>query len=78
MSRFHFHIKDDGAFIEDQEGQEFDDREAVRREALETGASIARDAFVSGRARQVIIDVREGDLPFLKISISLDITEEFD
>lgn len=78
MPRFHFHIKDDGTFIEDEEGQEFDDRDAVRREAVETGASIARDAFVSGRARQVIVDVREGDIPFLKISISLDVEDEFD
>jgi hypothetical protein len=75
MPRFHFHIKDNGNFIEDEEGQEFADAESVRREAIETGASIARDAFVSGRTQRVIVDVRQGDVPFLKVSISLDVED---
>jgi hypothetical protein len=78
MPRFHFHIKDDGRFIEDEEGQEFADDESVRREAVETGASIARDAFMSGRASKVIVDVRQGDIPFLRVSISLDVEDQFD
>jgi hypothetical protein len=77
MPRFHFHVKDNGNYIEDEEGQEFTDTNLVRREAVETGASIARDAFMSGRAQQVIVDVRQGDVPFLKISISLDVQDEF-
>jgi hypothetical protein len=77
MPRFHFHVKDNGNFIEDEDGQEFTDTESVRREAVETGASIARDAFVSGSAQQVIVDVRQGDVPFLKVSISLYVEDEF-
>ena len=77
MPRFHFHVKDNGTFIEDEEGQEFSDTELVRREAVETGASIARDAFMSGRAQRVIVDVRQGDVPFLKVSVSLDVEDEF-
>jgi hypothetical protein len=77
MPRFHFHIKDNGRFIQDEEGQVFADKDAVRREALETGASIARDTFISGNAKEVIVDVRQGNVPFLKVSISLNVQEEF-
>jgi hypothetical protein len=77
MPRFHFHIKDNGRFIQDEEGQVFADKDAVRREALETGASIARDAFISGNAKEVIVDVRQGNVPFLKVSITLNVQEDF-
>ena len=76
MPRFRFHIHENGALIEDEEGQEFDDEGAVRREALETGASIARDVFISGTAKNVVIDVRNEDTPFLKISICLVVEEK--
>ena len=71
MPRFHFHIED-GRVIRDEEGQELTERDAVRREAVETTAS-ARDAFMRGSASQVIVDVRKGDELFLKVSISLTV-----
>ena len=73
MPRFHFHIVEDERVVNDEEGQEFTENEAVRREAVETGASIARDAFIRGSASQVIVDVRSGDQPFLRVTISLTI-----
>lgn len=76
MPRFHFHIHENGRFIEDEEGQEFDDPDAVRQEAVETGASIARDVFMAGTARRVVVDVRHEDAPFLKVSISLAVEED--
>jgi hypothetical protein len=39
------------------------------------GASIARDAFISGGAQRVIVDVREEEAPLLKVSITLDVEE---
>jgi hypothetical protein len=75
MSRFHFHIEENGKLIPDEEGPEFSDREDVRKEAVATGASIARDAFIAGTAHRVVVDVREEDAPFLKVSITLDIEE---
>jgi hypothetical protein len=71
MPRFHFHIVEDGLVVSDEEGQEFSENEAIRREAVETGASIARDAFIRGSVSQVIVDVRSGDQQFLKVTISL-------
>src|SRR3981081_842208 len=73
MLRFYFHIVEDGRVITDEEGQELPERDAVRREAVETGASIARDAFIRGSASRVIVDVRNGDELFLKVSISLTV-----
>ena len=73
MPRFHFHIIEDGHVIADEEGQELPETEAVRREAVEAGASIARDAFIRGSASRVIVDVRSGDQQFLKVTISLTV-----
>jgi hypothetical protein len=75
MPRYHFHIRENGRFIRDEEGQEFQDREAVRKEAVETGASIARDAFMSGSARVVVVDVQRDEQTCLKVSISLSVEE---
>ena len=75
MPRFHFHILENGRLNPDEEGQEFADEAAVRKEAVATGASIARDVFMNGSACCVVVDVREEDSPFLKVSITLDIEE---
>jgi hypothetical protein len=69
MPRFHFHTVEDGRVITDEEGQELTERDAVRREAVETAASVARDAFMRGSASHV----RKGDELFLKVSISLTV-----
>jgi hypothetical protein len=75
MPRFHFHIQENGRLILDEEGHEFVDSAAVRKEAVAAGAAIARDAFITGSARRVIVDVHEDDAPFLKVSITLDVEE---
>ena len=41
-----------------------------------TGASIAREAFLTGSADHVVVDVREDEhAPCLKISITLEVEE---
>jgi hypothetical protein len=76
MPRFHFHIEENGNLIPDEEGREFSNGGEVRKEAIATGASIARDAFMTGSACRVVIDVREEKAPFLKVSITLDVEED--
>jgi len=75
MPRYHFHIRENGHLIKDEEGQEFADPQAVRKEAVETGASIARDAFISGSAKLIIVDVQKEERTCLKVSISLSVEE---
>jgi hypothetical protein len=76
MPRFHFHIEENGKLIPDEEGQDFFDGDQVRKEAIATGASIARDAFMTGSACRVVVDVREENAPFMKVSITLDVEEK--
>jgi hypothetical protein len=75
MPRYHFHIRENGRLIRDEEGQELPDKDAVRKEAVETGASIARDVFMSGSAKIVVVDVQREDRTCLKVSISLSVEE---
>jgi uncharacterized protein DUF6894 len=75
MTRFYFHIHEYGFTTKDEDGREFLKEEDARKEALDTGASLARDAFITGSVRQVVIDVREEGMPFLRVSFSLDINE---
>jgi hypothetical protein len=75
MPRFHFHIRENGRVIPDEEGHEFVDGADVRKEAVAAGASIARDAFIAGSASRVVVDVREDGTPFMKVSITLDVEE---
>ena len=75
MPRYYFHIRENGCLIRDEEGQEFQDKEAVRKEAVETVASIARDVFMNGSAKVVMVDVQEEDQACLRVSISLSVEE---
>jgi hypothetical protein len=75
MPRFHFDISENHHFTRDDEGQEFADVKAARKEAVEIGASIARESFMSGMADHVVIDVRDNHAPLLKISITLDVED---
>lgn len=75
MPRFHFDIRDDDRFTRDDEGKEFADVKAARKEAVETGASIARDVFMSGSADHVVVDVRDDHDPLIKISITLNVED---
>ncbi|MGX4805590.1 DUF6894 family protein [Bradyrhizobium guangdongense] len=74
MPRFHFDIHEDSRLITDEDGQNFADMEGARKEAMLTGASIAREAFVAGSAGHVVVDVREDEhAPCLRISIRLEV-----
>jgi len=73
MPRFHFDIHENGRFIPDEQGHDLMDEDAARKEAVLTGASIARDVFVAGSANHVMVDVREDGMPRMTISITLEV-----
>lgn len=75
MPQFHFDIHENGCCIPDEDGREFVDGDDARKEAVLTGASIARDAFTTGSAYRIVVDVREEGVPFLKVSITLEVEE---
>lgn len=71
MPRFHFDVHENGHFTPDEIGQDLENVDGARKEALLTGTSIARDAFIAGSANHVVVDVREDGTPCMKISITL-------
>jgi hypothetical protein len=73
MPHFQFHILENGQLIVDEEGHDFPSGDHARKEAVATGASIARDAFMAGSAKRIVVDVRENGAPFMKVSITLDV-----
>lgn len=75
MPRFHFDIRENGHLILDEDGHDFADEDGARKEAVLTGASIAREVFIAGGAHRVVVDVREEGTPFLKVSITLEVEE---
>lgn len=75
MPHFNFHVMENGRLIPDEEGQDLPTGDDARKEAVATGASIARDAFIAGSAKRVVVDVRENGAPFLTVSITLDVKE---
>lgn len=79
MPRFHFDVHEDGQLFLDEDGQDFANVDVARKEAVLTGSSIARDAFVAGHADHVVVNVREDEqAPCLKVSITLEIEERPD
>jgi hypothetical protein len=75
MPRYHFNIREDGRITRDDEGREFADTAAARREAVAAGAEIAREAFAAGKTDRVVVEVSQQDAPILKVSITLDVEE---
>ena len=73
MPRFHFDIHENGRFIPDEDGCDFVEEDAARKEALLTGASIARDVFITGSANHVVVAVREDGAPCMRISFALEV-----
>ena len=77
MPRYHFDIHENGVIIPDDDGHEFESCAQAKEQALATGASIAKEAFIAGSACQVVIDVREDDAPpYLNVSTSLSVEEQ--
>ena len=48
-----------------------------REEAVETVTALAKDAFVTGSAGILTVDVVEGGKPYLRISVSLDVSDRW-
>ena len=81
MARFHFHICENDQMTPDSDGHELADPMQVRREAVETGLGITREALLGGRmasGHRVLIHVDRENDPFLKVSIALEIEERMD
>ena len=66
MPLFFFDTRDNDAFIEDDEGLDFPDLEAVRVQATRALADLARDVIHTCLKRELAIEVRDEGGPVLK------------
>jgi len=74
MPRYYFDLREDGSFVEDEDGLSLPNINAAQREAAETAAEIGRDRLPKGGVQFVTIDVRDenGD-NLLSVTATLEV-----
>lgn len=70
MARYYFDFRESSGVLRDDVGVEFADAETATLEAVKTVAAVAEENFRKGN-RSVIVNVREGDRPAFKVSLTL-------
>ena len=66
MMRYFFDTRDNGTFIADDLGIEFDNLEAVRDQAALSLAELAKDVLPGSASRVLSVEVRDAFQPILK------------
>jgi hypothetical protein len=61
MPLFYFDVRENGTFIQDDEGMELRDLEAAEVEAAEAAASIGRDRLPKGSVNSITVEVSNED-----------------
>lgn len=72
MARYYFDFRENSTVLQDDVGVELADTETAKLEAVKTLVAIAEENFRKGN-RLVIVNVREGDRPAFKVSLTLAI-----
>ncbi|WP_036345915.1 hypothetical protein [Microvirga sp. BSC39] len=70
MPRFYFDVREDGEIIPDQEGLECESLDAAEHLAAVSAADIGRDLLPKGNAREITIEVKDGD-GFLLVTVTV-------
>ena len=74
MPRYYFDVRDGDELMVDNEGVEFDDLEAARREGATGLAEMALGILPSATERQIVMEVRsEQEGILLRCSLSFDV-----
>jgi hypothetical protein len=74
MGRFYFDFHDDTGIIRDDAGEELPSATAARKEALEVVGQAVKDLTHRHSDGRIVIEVRDGDGPILKVSAVIEIT----
>jgi len=61
MRRYFFHLRDGDTLVQDEEGQEFSDLEAVRLEATASAREILSEAARTGTAGSLHLQIEVAD-----------------
>jgi hypothetical protein len=65
MRRYFFDTRDNDTFVEDDQGLEYSDLEAVKVEAARSLAELARDVLPGSMRRELAVEVRDDEGPVL-------------
>jgi hypothetical protein len=66
VTRYFFDTRDNGSFIEDDEGIELCDLEAVKRQAAISLTELAREVLPGSIQRELSVEVRDAFQPILR------------
>ena len=72
--RYFFDTRDNGSFIEDDVGIEFDDLDAVKTQAAVSLAELARDVLPGSIKRVLSVEVRNAIQPILRDVLTFEAT----
>ena len=71
MPRYYFDTHDGNRLVPDEEGLDLDNIEAARMEAQRGIATMAGDVFPDGDHREIVVTVRDGSGPVLRVRLLL-------
>ena len=74
MARFYFDFHDDTGIMKDDAGQELPSATVARTEALEAVGQAVKDLTYRNSDGRIVIEVRDGDGPILKVSAVIETT----
>ncbi|MGC2775167.1 MAG: hypothetical protein WA418_05940 [Bradyrhizobium sp.] len=72
--RYFFDIRDNFYAADDEDGVEYSDSAAARREALKVATSIAEDLFIANGS-EISVTVRDKDGPLFELIVNLQTKE---
>lgn len=72
MALYFFDTRDNDEFVEDDEGHEFPDLEAVKIQTAKSLAELARDVCPGSLKRQLTIEVRDDEGPVLVANMTFE------
>ena len=74
MARFYFDFHDAGGILRDDAGEELPSATIARKEALKTVGQAVKDLTYRHSDGRVVIEVRDGEGPLLRVSAVIETT----
>ena len=74
MARFYFDFHDDSGILRDNVGEELPSLTVALREAMETVGDAVKDLTFQQSEGRIVVEVRDGEGPVLKVSAVIETT----
>ena len=73
VARYFFDTRDDGSFVQDENGLDLADLEAVKAQAALALAEMARDVLPGSTKRELSVEVRDERQPILRAVMTFEV-----